>query len=138
MLQLPDVKLLDGSIWTPQNNPAPTLVVYWQAGWCPFCAVQSPHVQALWQTQKANGSGVLALQIDKQESAAAACVKSKCCNFHAGTVTIEVAKMLPKPRGLPVLAVSKIDKTGQREGKGVFAEGGKMFPEDIEGLKKYI
>ena len=56
-------------------------------------------------------------------------------------LTGEVAKMLPKPKGLPVVVVLKIDKTKpqkSREGKVVFAEGGEMFPEDIEGLKKYI
>jgi len=37
-----------------------------------------------------------------------------------------------------VVVVLKIDKTKSRVGKVVFAEGGEMFPEDIEGLKKYI
>ena len=138
VLQLPDVRLLDGSVWTPQNQPAKALVVYWWASWCPFCAVQSPHIQALWQAQKANGLGVLALSIDRQESAAAAYMKSKSYDFPAGMVTNDVAKMLPKPKGLPVVVVLKLDKAGQREGKVVFAAGGEMFPEDIEGLKKYI
>jgi thiol-disulfide isomerase/thioredoxin len=140
-LQLPDVKLLGGEVWQPQNNPASTLVVYWWASWCPFCAVQSPHIEALWRTQKANGLQVLALSIDKQESAAMSYMKSKGYSFPAGMLVGDVAKMLPKPKGLPVVAVLKIDKTNpqkSREGKVVFAEGGEMFPEDIEGLKKYI
>ncbi len=137
-LLLPDVKLLSGSVWTPQNSPARTLVVYWWASWCPFCAVQSPHIEALWQAQKANGLGVLALSIDKQETAAIAYVKSKGYSFPAGMFTPEVAKMLPKPKGLPVVVVLKIDKAKPSEGSVVFAEGGEMFPEDIEGLKKYI
>ena len=138
VLQLPDVKLLDGGLWTPQNNPAGTLVVYWWASWCPFCAVQSPHIQALWQAQKSNGLGVLALSIDRQESAASAYMKKAGYSFPAGMVTTEVAKMLPKPRGLPVVVVLKLDNAERRAGKVVFAEGGEMFPEDIEGLKKYI
>ncbi|NQW93926.1 MAG: TlpA family protein disulfide reductase [Polaromonas sp.] len=137
-LQLPDVKLLNGDVWTPQKQVASTLVVYWWASWCPFCAVQSPHIEALWRAQKANGLTVLALSIDKQETAAAAYIKSKGYSFPAGMVTPEVAKMLPKPKGLPVVVVLKIDKTKSRVGKVVFAEGGEMFPEDIEGLKKYI
>jgi len=36
-------------------------------------------------------------------------------------MTLDVAKMLPKPKGLPMVVV--------------FAEGGEMFLEDIEGLK---
>ena len=138
VLLLPDVKLLGGELWTPQNSPASTLVVYWWASWCPFCAVQSPHIEALWRAQKANGLGVLALSIDKQESAASGYMKSRGYSFPAGMLTGEVAKMLPKPKGLPVVVVVKIDKAKPNEGKVVFAEGGEMFPEDIEGLKKYL
>ena len=137
-LKLPDVKLLNGGLWTPQKQAASTLVVYWWASWCPFCAVQSPHIEALWRAQKAKGLGVLALSIDKQEAAASGYMKSKGYSFPAGMVTLEVAKMLPKPKGLPVVVVLKIDKMKRREGKVVFAEGGEMFPEDIEGLKKYL
>ena len=138
VLKLPDVKLLNGDVWQPQKQSANTLVVYWWASWCPFCAVQSPHIEALWRAQKAKGLAVLALSIDKQESAASGYMKSKGYSFPAGMLTGDVAKMLPKPKGLPVVVVLKIDKAKPNEGKVVFAEGGEMFPEDIEGLKKYI
>ena len=82
---------------------------------------------------------VLALSIDKKQTAASAYMRSKGYTFAAGLVTPDVAKMLPKPKGLPVVVVVlEIDKKKGREGKVVFAEGGEMFPEDIEGLKKYI
>ena len=138
VLQLPDIKLLVGEVWTPQKQSLKALVVYWWASWCPFCAVQSPHIEALWRVQKANGLGVLALSIDKQQAAASSYIKSKGYSFPAGMVTPEVAKMLPKPKGLPVVLVLKIDKAKPNEGKVVFAEGGEMFPEDIEGLKRFI
>lgn len=135
VLPLPDVRLLDGDVWQPQKQAATALVVYWWASWCPFCAVQSPHIEALWRAQKSKGLSVLALSIDKQEAAARGYIKSKGYSFPAGMVTPDVAKMLPKPKGLPVVVVLKVKG---REGKVVFAEGGEMFPEDIEGLKKYI
>ena len=138
MLRLPDVTLLDGQVWSPSNQPASTLVVYWWASWCPFCAVQSPHIEALWRAQKAHGLGVLALSIDRQPDAASGYMKSKGYSFPAGMLAGEVAKMLPKPKGLPVVVVLKIDRTKPTEGKVVFAEGGEMFPEDIEGLKRFI
>jgi thiol-disulfide isomerase/thioredoxin len=138
VLKLPDVKLLNGEVWAPQKQAANALVVYWWASWCPFCAVQSPHIEALWRAQKANGLQVLALSIDKQESAASAYMKSKGYSFPAGMLTGDVAKMLPKPKGLPVVVVLKIEKAKPNEGKVVFAEGGEMFPEDIEGLKRFI
>ena len=138
-LNLPDVTLLDGSVWRAADMHSgkgmKALVVYWWASWCPFCAVQSPHIEALWGAQKSNGLGVLALSIDKQESAASSYIKARGYSFPAGMLTPQVAKMLPKPGGLPVVVVLKISG---RKGKVVFAEGGEMFPEDIEGLKKYL
>ena len=136
-LVLPPVVLLDGSAWKPADVGGKTLVVYWWASWCPFCAVQSPHIEALWRAQKARGLEILALSIDKQPAAAAAYMKAKGYSFPAGMLTPEVAKRLPKPAGLPVVVVLKVSADG-REGKVVFAESGEMFPEDVEGLKKYL
>ena len=78
--QMTNLKRLDACVWSASNVQQKTLVVYWWASWCPFCAAQSPHIEALWRAWKDKG----------------------------------------------------------REGKVVFAEAGEMFPEDIEGLKKYI
>ena len=139
VLRLPDLKLLDGSTWSASNVQQKTLVVYWWASWCPFCAVQSPHIEALWRAWKDKGLSVLALSIDAKPAAASAYMLAKNYSFPAAMLTSEVAKSLPKPAGLPVLVVLKVAATNQgSEGKVVFAEAGEMFPEDIEGLKKYI
>ena len=138
MLQLLDVKLLGGDVWKPQKQTASTLVVYCWESWCPFCAVQSAQIEALWRTQKGNGLSVLALSIDKKQTAASAYMRTKGYTFPAGLITPDVAKMLAKLQGLPVVVVLEIDKKKGRKGKVVFAEGGEMFLEDIEGLKKYI
>ncbi|MEO6018231.1 MAG: TlpA disulfide reductase family protein [Polaromonas sp.] len=137
-LRLPDVRLLDGQLWSPSGMQGKALVVYWWASWCPFCAVQSPHIEALWRAQKDRGLEVLALSIDRLPAHANAYIKTKGYSFPAGMLTPQVAKMLPKPRGLPVVVVVKVNGQDGRSGKVVFAEGGEMFPEDIEGLKKYI
>ena len=131
-LPLPALRLLDGSAWTPARAQGKVLVVYWWASWCPFCALQSPHIEALWRAQKANGLEVLALSIDRQPAAAANYMKAKGYSFPAGMLTPEVARMLAKPAGLPVVVVRG------RDGTVVFAESGEMFPEDVEGLKKYL
>jgi thiol-disulfide isomerase/thioredoxin len=142
VLRLPDLKLLDASVWRASNVQQKALVVYWWASWCPFCAVQSPHIEALWRTWKDKGLSVLALSIDAKPAAASAYIKAKNYSFPAAMLTSEVAKSLPKPAGLPVVVVLKVAATRQGseggEGKVVFAEAGEMFPEDIEGLKKYI
>lgn len=134
-LPLPSLTLLDGRRWTPADAQGKVLVVYWWASWCPFCALQSPHIEALWRAQKDQGLDVLALSIDRQPAAAASYMKAKGYSFPAGMLTPEVGKLLPKPAGLPVVVVMKV--TG-RNGKVVFAESGEMFSEDVEGLKKYL
>lgn len=134
-LALPALTLLDGRSWTPDQVQGKVLVVYWWASWCPFCAVQSPHIEALWRAQKARGLEVLALSIDKEVAAAANYIKTKGYSYPAGMVTPEVLKVMPKPDGLPVVVVLKVSG---KSGKVLFAEAGEMFPEDIEGLKKYL
>jgi thiol-disulfide isomerase/thioredoxin len=135
VLKLPELTLLDGSAWRAADLEQKTLVVYWWASWCPFCALQSPHIEALWRGQKARGLSVLALSIDRQAAAASAYMKAKNYSFPAAMLTPQVARLLPKPAGLPVVVVLKV-----RGGNGrvVFAESGEMFPEDVEDLKKYI
>ncbi|WP_397408701.1 TlpA disulfide reductase family protein [Polaromonas sp.] len=134
-LDLPALSLLDGRRWTPEQVQGKVLVVYWWASWCPFCAVQSPHIEALWRAQQARGLEVLALSIDKEAAAAVNYMKARGYSFPAGMLTPDVAKVLPKPDGLPVVVVVKV--SGKR-GKVLFAEAGEMFPADVEGLKKYL
>jgi thiol-disulfide isomerase/thioredoxin len=136
-LELPAVTLLDGSVWRPAAVGGKTLVVYWWASWCPFCAAQSPRLEALWRAQRDRGLELLALSIDGQAAAAVNYMKLRGYSFPAGLLTPEVAKVLPKPAGLPVVVVLKVASDG-RKGQVVFAEAGEMFPEDVEGLKKFL
>ena len=134
-LRLPDLKLLDDKDWKALDVDGNVLVVYWWASWCPFCALQSPHIEALWKAGRTSGLSVLALSIDEKPAAAINYMKAKNYSFPVGMLTPQVARSLPKPAGLPVVVVLKVKG---REGRVVFAEAGEMFPEDIEGLKKYI
>jgi thiol-disulfide isomerase/thioredoxin len=131
-LAVPSLTLLDGSPWGPAQAEGKVLVVYWWASWCPFCAVQSPHMEALWQAGRSQGLVVLGLSIDRLASTASAHLNAKGYSFPAAMVTPEVAKIWPKPRGLPVVVVRG------RNGRVEFAEAGEMVPEDIENLKKYL
>lgn len=131
-LPLADVTLLDGSTWRAGAADGQVVVVYWWASWCPFCAVQSPHIEKLWRKERSRGLQVLALSIDRTPEAAAGYMRQKGYTFPAGMLTPDVAKVLPKPKGLPVVVVRG------RAGKVVFAEAGEMFPEDIEGLAKFL
>ena len=130
-LAVPALTLLDGSAWGPDQAQGKVLVVYWWASWCPFCAEQSPHMDALWRTHRSQGLALLALSIDKQPAAAGAHLKAKGYGFPAAMAT-QAAAVWPKPRGLPVVVVRG------RDGKVVFAESGSLFPEDVQGLKKFL
>jgi thiol-disulfide isomerase/thioredoxin len=130
-LAAPSLTLLDGSVWGPEQSRGKVLVVYWWASWCPFCAEQSPHMDALWRAHRSQGLELLALSIDKQPAAASAHLKAKGYGFPAAMAT-QVAAVWPKPRGLPVVVVCG------RDGKVVFAESGSLFPEDVQGLKNFL
>jgi thiol-disulfide isomerase/thioredoxin len=131
-LALPAVQLLDGRIFQPESAQGQVLVVYWWASWCPFCAIQSPHMERLWQTGRKQGLQMLALSIDKKPEDALAYLQKNAYSFPAGMVTPNVVKILPKPKGLPVTLVRG------RDGKLVLAEAGQMFPEDIESISKFL
>jgi thiol-disulfide isomerase/thioredoxin len=131
-LAVPSLSLLDASSWGPSQAEAKVLVVYWWASWCPFCAVQSPHIEALWQAGRDLGLVVLGLSTDRLERTASAHLKAKGYRFPAAMATPEVAKVWPKPHGLPVVVVRG------RSGRVVFAEAGEMLPEDVANLKKYL
>ena len=131
-LALTDVTLLDGSVWRASGAAGQVLVVYWWASWCPFCAVQSPHIEKLWRKERSRGLQVLALSIDRTPEAAAGYMRQKGYTFPAGMLTPDVAKVLPKPKGLPVVAVRG------RAARVVFAQAGEMLPDEIEGLAQFL
>jgi thiol-disulfide isomerase/thioredoxin len=112
------VTLLDGSTWRASAADGQVLVVYWWASWCPFCAVQSPHIEKLWRKERSRGLQVLALSIDRTREAAAGYMRQKGYTFPAGMLTPDVAKVLPKPKGLPVVVVRGARQGGVCGGRG--------------------
>jgi thiol-disulfide isomerase/thioredoxin len=131
-LALPEVTLFDGSRFGPAQADGQVLVVYWWASWCPFCAVQSPLIEQLWRVHRSRGLQVLALSVDRQAGDATAYLAKRGYTFPAGLQTPEVARVLPKPKGLPVTLVRG------RDGRLLMAEAGQLFPEDIEQIARWL
>jgi thiol-disulfide isomerase/thioredoxin len=131
-LALPEVPLLGGGRFDPADAQGRVLVLYWWASWCPFCALQSPHIEQLWRTQRERGLLVLGLAIDKKPDDAQAYRVKRGYTFPSGTVTAAVAAVLPKPRGLPVTIVRG------RDGRVLMAEAGQLFPEDVEAIARFV
>ena len=131
-LALPEVPLLGGGSFQSKQADGRVLVLYWWASWCPFCALQSPHVEQLWRSQRERGLLVLGLAIDKKADDAAAYRTKRGYTFPSGHVTAAVAAALPKPRGLPVTIVRG------RDGRVLMAEAGQLFPEDVEAIARWL
>ncbi len=132
VLRLPEAALLDGGKFRPADAEGRVLVLYWWASWCPFCAQQSPHMQALWEKAKPRGMRMLALSIDKRAEDARDYLKKKGYTFPAALVTPEISQLLPKPHGLPVTLVRGPD------GRVLQGESGQIFPEDVEALIRWL
>jgi AhpC/TSA family len=129
---LPEVPLFDGTVFRPAQAEGQVLVIYWWASDCPFCALQSPEMQKLWQSQQAHGLQMLTLSFDRKREDATAYLKKKGYTFPAGFVTPEIQRVMPKPRGLPITLVRG------RDGKLLAAEKGQLFPEDVELLAQWL
>lgn len=132
LLALPSLTLLDGRRFDSARADGKVLVLYWWASWCPFCAIQSPHMEKLWQAQRDRGLLMLALSIDRRIEEAAAYLTRRGYSFPAALVTPDSARVLPKPKGLPVTVVRG------RDGRVLMAEAGQIFPEDIEQIARWV
>jgi thiol-disulfide isomerase/thioredoxin len=132
VLRLTDVPLLDGRRFSAAEAEGQVTVLYWWASWCPYCAQQSPAMEALWQAQQGRGLRMLALSIDRKEDAARQYLARKGYTFPAAMLTPALARVLPKPRGLPVTVVRG------RDGRVLASESGQLFPEDVEQFARFL
>lgn len=132
LLPLVDVPLLEGGRFRAAEAEQRVLVLYYWASWCPFCAEQSPLMETLWQTHRDQGLTVLGLSIDPTAEAARQHRARKRHSFPSGLLTPAIARVLPKPRGLPVTVVRG------RQGRVVAAESGQLFPEDVAQLSRFL
>jgi thiol-disulfide isomerase/thioredoxin len=131
-IELPVVPMLNGQVFDPARAQGQVLVLYWWASWCPFCAVQSPMMDQLWRAQRGRGLQMLGLSIDKKIEDAEAYMAKRGYVFPSGFVTPEVARALPKPKGLPITYVIG------RDGRLLMAEAGQLFPEDVAQIANFL
>jgi hypothetical protein len=131
-LPMPRITLLDGSEFEPARANGKSLLVYWWSSTCPFCALQSPSMDKLWQSQKDRGLLMVALSIDKKPEDAQAYLNAKGYRFPSAWASPEWRKGFPKPRGLPITLLRG------RDGRLLLAEKGQMFAEDVEAIAGLI
>jgi len=128
VVQLPPLTLLDGSTFDPAVLKGKVVVLEFWATWCPFCAKQNPHVEALHRAHQARGLEVLAVSIDKTAKAAADYMRTKGYSFRAGMVNPAYERIYRLRRGLPQVYVIGRDSRIAR------IDMGEMFEEDIRDI----
>jgi len=131
-LQLPRITLLDGSVYDPAASAGKPLLVYWWSSTCPFCALQNPSMEQLWQRQKGKGLQMVALSIDRAPEPAVAYLKARGYSFPAAWASPEWRKHFPKPRGLPITLLRG------RNGQLLLAEKGQLFAEDVDAIDRLL
>lgn len=132
-LALPDVELFDGKTFRAAQARGQVVLVYWWASWCPYCAEQTPHIQKLWDAQRAKGLQMLGLSIDRRVDDAKRYMAQRGYSFPSGHNSAAIEKVMPKPtKALPVTLVRG------RDGRVVTAEAGQLFPEDVEGIGRFL
>jgi peroxiredoxin len=129
VLKVPPIRLLNGQDFQHERQP---LLLYWWSSTCPFCALQSPSMQALWQSQKSRGLRMLALSIDKKSEDAQAYLQKRGYTFPSAWASPEWRKQFAKPKGLPITLVMDSQQ------KVLLAEKGQMFAEDVEAIARLL
>lgn len=131
-LVLPEFPMLDGTTLRAADLAGLVTVLYWWASWCPFCAVQSPLMDKLWLAHRNRGLRLVGLSIDKKPEDASAYLARRGYRFPSAWVTPAVRQALPKPKGLPITVVLG------RDGRVRMSEAGQLFPEDIDGIARFL
>jgi len=130
-VQWSDIKLLDGRTLRTADLRGRVVVVQMWASWCPFCALQNPHLQKLADANRERGLLVLAVSIDRTEQAARDYLKRNGYTFDVAMQTPQFEQWFGKRRALPETFV--VDAGG----KVVFSQRGEMFGDDIAALARF-
>ena len=125
-----DIALLDGRVLRAAELSGRPVVVQIWASWCPFCARQNPHLEALHRTHDGR-LVVLGFSIDKTAQAARDYLQRNGYTFATAMADPQVEKWFGRRRSLPELFV--VD----RDGQVVLHELGEMFPEDVAALARF-
>jgi thiol-disulfide isomerase/thioredoxin len=128
---LPAVQLLDGRTLPPSHWAGKPLVVQVWASWCPYCALQNPRLQKLYDSTRGTPLQVLTISIDKTPREASDYLRQRGYTFPAAMDTPALRAAIAGRKGLPELYV--IDGNG----KVVQKEVGEMLEDDVAALARY-
>lgn len=125
---LPPLTLFDGKPLDLAGLRGKVVVLEFWASWCPFCARQNPHVEALYRAQRGRGLEVVAVSIDKTAQAAERYLAAHGYTFPSGLVNPAYERIYRLRRGLPQMYVIN------RSGRLAMVEMGEMLEDDIREI----
>jgi len=126
-----DVTLLDGRTLPASALEGRVVVVELWASWCPFCALQNPRLQQLYDEQHGRGLEFLTFSIDRDPAKAREYIARHGYTFPAAMATRASEAWFGPREGLPELYV--VD----RDGRIVVKEVKEMLPEDLHALARF-
>lgn len=130
-IRLPDVTLVDGrTVPASQWAGKPVVIEFW-ASWCPFCALQNPRLQALYDKTRGTRLQLLTISIDKHPQEAVAYLKQRGYTFPAAMDSDALRRAFGARKGLPELYVL------DGRGRVVQKEVGEMLDDDVAALARY-
>ena len=131
VVSLPEVKLLDGTRVPGEAwRGHPVIIATW-ASWCPFCALQNPRLQKLYDATRGTDLRFLTISIDANPQLARDYVAKRGFTLPV-TMESDALCVATGPRkGLPELLV--LDANG----RVVRKELGEMLEDDVADLARY-
>lgn len=129
---LPSLMQFDGTPLDVAALRGKVVIIEFWASWCPFCARQNPHIEALYRAHRARGLEVIGVSIDKDPKAAVDYLRKHGYTFKAGLATPEWMRIYRLRRGLPQLYVIG------RDGRVARIEQGEMLDDEIRDLANLI
>ncbi|AQW30362.1 TlpA disulfide reductase family protein [Ralstonia syzygii subsp. celebesensis] len=128
---LPDVQLLDGTRVPGEAwRGHPVIIATW-ASWCPYCALQNPRLQKLYDATRDTDLRLLTISIDANPQLAGDYVAKRGFTFPVTMESDALCAATGPRKGLPELLVLDAD------GRVVKKETGEMLEDDVADLARY-
>ncbi|AMP36186.1 TlpA disulfide reductase family protein [Ralstonia solanacearum] len=128
---LPDVQLLDGTRVPGEAwRGHPVIIATW-ASWCPYCALQNPRPQKLYDATRDTDLRLLTISIDANPQLAGDYVAKRGFTFPVTMESDALCAATGPRKGLPELLVLDAD------GRVVKKETGEMLEDDVADLARY-
>ncbi|MBE3034300.1 MAG: TlpA family protein disulfide reductase [Actinobacteria bacterium] len=131
VVSLPEVQLLDGTrVPGDAWRGHPVIIATW-ASWCPFCALQNPRLQKLYDATRGSDLRILTISIDANPQLAKDYVAKRNFTFPVTMETDALCAATGPRKGLPELLVL------DAKGRVVRKEVGEMLEDDVADLARY-